>query len=665
MSIFSRFKGGEKKASGNVEPQNNDWDSLKDVEFRNSTEAPENKSSEMTIEANPRQQRKILAAYAGTGEDFGAIIRESDVKMSDDVQAAIIDKVAQGNSYLPKREFLSQIATPAHYDGGAQNVISSFDDSREFKILSAVSGRGSGVDGVESFLATYPLPMDFEEESGKFLERIKRANGQEKYDVYKNTMESFKHKIYGKRYEYYSQMKLLDNKIDERRAQLRQESMEVAVDEPKRRKLLVGLVAEFNDIEELMSEDDVDVPEKLCDDILDHLASSKTNLRDRERLLLTYADGPTDYADGARKVVSSLSSHREYRILTEITGTPDGRVDEKSVEKFISMFPTPIDFEGASGRFLNDIEKINGVRKREQYEDAMLSFERKIYGNKYGYYEQLKIIENDISARIDGKNRQLGRAAEKSAEIEASHEWAPGDHSSIQVSRQQTIDGLVSLEALDQGLTADDYCEDTVFVKEDSQLYGVFDGAGGSADGRAASQTAAKVVREMSGQFELASGSSLASVLNNADEQVSATCASSYTTGVLARVSKRNGYDILSYASVGDSRIYIVDKKGKARMVTDDEGEGRYLANAIGHKRYEDEPCCQQFGDVYLNPGDRVVLCSDGITGDYGDDLMSEEELGKIVYNSKDANDAARNLTCAARKHDDRSVIVFAPDFNR
>lgn len=93
--------------------------------------------------------------------------------------------------------------------------------------------------------------------------------------------------------------------------------------------------------------------------------------------------------------------------------------------------------------------------------------------------------------------------------------------------------------------------------------------------------------------------------------------------------------------------------------MTKDEGEGKYIYNALGRETENGESRVQQFGDEELYPGDRVVLCSDGITGDYGTDLMSDAELGSLVMNAHDAREAAKNLVSGARKRDDRTAVVF------
>ena len=54
------------------------------------------------------------------------------------------------------------------------------------------------------------------------------------------------------------------------------------------------------------------------------------------------------------------------------------------------------------------------------------------------------------------------------------------------------------------------------------------------------------------------------------------------TTAALVKITEQNNCSKLLYASIGDSRIYIVNQEGKARQITKDEGEGRNLARALG-----------------------------------------------------------------------------------
>jgi serine/threonine protein phosphatase PrpC len=102
-------------------------------------------------------------------------------------------------------------------------------------------------------------------------------------------------------------------------------------------------------------------------------------------------------------------------------------------------------------------------------------------------------------------------------------------------------------------------------------------------------------------------------------------------------------------------------KDGTVAQVTQDEGEGNRITNALGMPMNEGDFIVKQWGDIGIRDGDKFMLCSDGITGDYGDQLMGNDEIGQIMSKAKSPSEAAMRLTAAARKHDDRTVIVFEP----
>ncbi|MBR3322492.1 protein serine/threonine phosphatase 2C family protein, partial [Candidatus Saccharibacteria bacterium] len=413
----------------------------------------------------------------------------------------------------------------------------------------------------------------------------------------------------------------------------------------------------------VIGDHDAPVSERDRRSVISDMARGKIT-RTAERELLQGIRRPIDIT-GVSEVISRLDSKHEMRILTSMTPTGfDNWQDasERDLQSFLRRYPTPMDFESTAEDFLNDIERSNSVEKRREYEKAMSDFKHKIYGKQQDYWLRMKDIEKE-AYDYNEDSLQYTEAPQRdqyrSFEAERSSEWQPGEAGYWQTSRAQARNGEISKENIEHGLWADSSCEDSMFIRPDQQMFGVFDGAGGMQGGRNASMLTASVVREFSDHYALMSGSSLAYVLNAANDRVEKSPNAGYSTAVLAKVIKQNGSLKLAYASVGDSRIYIVDKDGNARQITRDEGEGRYITNAIGVEAEPGQSRVQQFGDIDLHKGDRVVLCSDGITGDYGDDLMSERELGFIVSHSRDSLDASKNLITNARKHDDRTAVVF------
>lgn len=436
-----------------------------------------------------------------------------------------------------------------------------------------------------------------------------------------------------------------------------QDYVKIADSERQKRKILgafaLGINGHIN--VDALNQHDVTMSREDRDSVIDWMASGQIGGA-QKRELLSRIWGPMQSIDNAGNVVSTLNTKHEKRILASMGSVGFNNwqsVGAGDMRTFIERYPTPMDFQATSDSFLDDIERNNGPDKRAEYEVAMSSFKNKVYGKKQEYWDRMRELDQEVDAARDRHER------------ERSAEWVPGDSAVWQTSKNQARAGMVNRENIDRGLWANDTCEDSYFSRPEKQIYGVFDGAGGMSGGRLASQIAAGVFREYSDRYEMKTCSSLATALEAANQRVASEPNAGITTATVASVINRNGREMLAYASVGDSRLYVVDKNGITRQITQDEGFGNKITNAVGHARADGGPIVQQFGEIDIHPGDRIVICSDGITGDYGDDLMSEEELGGIVRNSHGALDASKNLLAAARKSDDRTALVFVPDFNR
>lgn len=370
---------------------------------------------------------------------------------------------------------------------------------------------------------------------------------------------------------------------------------------------------------------------------------------------------PTDDPDGAAKIMDRLKAKHELRILAEMSGAGFDNwehLNSDDVETFIANYPSPADFDDVSSNFLNEIGTFNGSQKLAQYEQAMNSFKHKVYGAKQIYYEQIKAIDALQGQSSSEQSIERPRASQPERhQIEHSAEWEPGLPGVSQVSRSQVRQG-VNLNELLNSLAPDQTCQDSCLIRQDEGLFGVFDGAGGHDGGREASMAAANSINQACNKYNLKSGSDLAYILNAANRPVQdATRGSGYTTATLAKIIEHDGQKMLAYASVGDSRLYLVRADGATELITRDEGEGNKITNALG---ISGDDRTRQYGEVAVSLGDRVVLCSDGVTGDFGDDLMADEELGNIVRRSKTPKDAAANLVASARKTDDRTTVVFS-----
>ena len=224
--------------------------------------------------------------------------------------------------------------------------------------------------------------------------------------------------------------------------------------------------------------------------------------------------------------------------------------------------------------------------------------------------------------------------------------------------------------------------EDSFLVEH--PLYAVADGMGGHRGGEVASQLALETVEELSRRGR----GSLAEQIREANRAVFERSAEDRAvtgmgTTLTAVVAEGDGVHL---AHVGDSRAYLL-RAGALRQLTRDhtlvdrmvrtgeisEAEAEVhphrnvLTRALGTEpdvRVDEE-------DVGLLEGDRLLLCSDGLTN-----MVAPEQIMAILGSTPDPQDAADRLVRAANRAggvdnitvvvldvlDDESVASVAPD---
>lgn len=212
--------------------------------------------------------------------------------------------------------------------------------------------------------------------------------------------------------------------------------------------------------------------------------------------------------------------------------------------------------------------------------------------------------------------------------------------------------------------------EDTTLVREDLGLFGVFDGMGGPGDGDIASQLASNTVKDF---YERESGSKQKNLheaghtareaLMHAQEALqerasddSGVSADMGTTATIARIFSRDNAIYVAYAHVGDSGLLVLHRDGHLKFITREEAEQNVLHNVLS-ARGKAMQGVQQYGVLEVEPGDRLVFFSDGISGDTEEQWLSESEWLEAV-NMDDPQAAAGRLVEVSRKTDDRAVVV-------
>ena len=451
-----------------------------------------------------------------------------------------------------------------------------------------------------------------------------------------------------------------------------EKSAEQLDDERQQRKILAAYALGEKSYGSIISFKEPNVGDDVLEKGMERVANGQVPLSEKKAFLSRILS-PIYHEANHQNVVDSLETKHQQRILGYFGTAGFGGYDNisaKDIKTFRDQYPTPADFEDSSANFLNMIERHNGEQKRKEYERAMDAFKHKVYGKQYEYWNQMKEIDKIAGAFSESqeipddfeRDRRNSLMLDTRYETERNAEWIPGDTGVYQTSKHQAIKQEITPSAVWAGeVRSDIFCQDAYFKNSEQQLFGVFDGVGGSEDGRGAAMSAERTVGQLSAIYNMSRPEHLASALNKASENIIKDGLKGSTTGALARVVNYEGVPSLVFAAAGDSRIYVVDVNGQARLITHDEGVGNRIYNYLGRGR----DTVTQYGAIPLSKGDKIVICSDGITGDFAPDLMSDERLGSIVHHSRNAEDAAKNLTIEASKKDDRTAIVFAPDFSK
>jgi PPM family protein phosphatase len=223
---------------------------------------------------------------------------------------------------------------------------------------------------------------------------------------------------------------------------------------------------------------------------------------------------------------------------------------------------------------------------------------------------------------------------------------------------------ITAYGATDVGLVREGN-EDSLFVGQ--TVFAVADGMGGHQAGEIASQKALEPVAELDeSQFtsESEATGALVDAITNANASVvaegTADPSKSGMGTTLTVVLLRSGK--IHLAHVGDSRAYLLRDGERISQLTTDHTlveqlirEGRIsreqaathpqrsvITRAIG---VDAEVDVDSFPPLELEPGDQILLCSDGLTGP-----VSDEQITTILHDTDDGDAACAALIDAAKE---------------
>jgi serine/threonine protein phosphatase PrpC len=224
-------------------------------------------------------------------------------------------------------------------------------------------------------------------------------------------------------------------------------------------------------------------------------------------------------------------------------------------------------------------------------------------------------------------------------------------------------------ERTDKGRVRDGN-EDRPLIDQRMDLYAVADGMGGHQAGEVASETAVEALRAA-----VASGTPIRDAITLANDAVLERSAADERlrgmgTTMTAATLAAGGTLLIGH--VGDSRAYLI-RGGELRQVTEDHSlvEEMVRGGELTPEQAEVHPqrsvITRALGidpgvevDIYtleLQEGDRVLLCSDGLTG-----MVRTEEIAAVLQREPDPQKAANELVEAANEaggEDNITVVLL------
>lgn len=188
---------------------------------------------------------------------------------------------------------------------------------------------------------------------------------------------------------------------------------------------------------------------------------------------------------------------------------------------------------------------------------------------------------------------------------------------------------------------------DTYVAVEDHRVFGVFDGMGVSEGARGASGLAAAKFMKVASTSP--DGVALGAHIDDVSKSIAVHFPSDGTTATVVRIDSDNN---LHYAHIGDSRLYILHD-GRLKQVTADEGIENRLTNYCGPYTHG----CVQVGFIVANDWSRLMLCTDGITGDFRHQEIGDDMI-EMIMSDYNVSAVAEKLYQKSLKNDDKTVIV-------
>lgn len=133
-------------------------------------------------------------------------------------------------------------------------------------------------------------------------------------------------------------------------------------------------------------------------------------------------------------------------------------------------------------------------------------------------------------------------------------------------------------------------------------------------------------------------------------------------TAAIVKINEIDGEKYAALGNIGDSRI-ILSRDGKVSGLVTDQSEGNRISNVITpnwERKFTDQPSTEQ-DEVFvmkLEKGDKILICSDGITGDWSHQFLTEDEYWH-GFDGNTPQEIVDRFFAVSKKADDKSAVTL------
>lgn len=317
-----------------------------------------------------------------------------------------------------------------------------------------------------------------------------------------------------------------------------------------------------------------------------------------------------------------------------------GSVGAKDLITFAEKYPDPIALETNLSRFLEGVERGNGVEKRKEYEQALDLFQARFYGKRWEYYQQMKLLKEE--ARQKFGQEKLAESGQFIGVVENRL-----DSPLELVTRNGRI-----VAGTDEGTGYKSVNEDGIAINTKKEAFISIDGVGGHSGGREAKDILSQAFLAGIGEDQSFKEIQHQAHLAMRKKGQGGAC---YVAG---KIIETDSGAVLEVAQAGDSRLVVLDEEG-IKLTTKDENNPRKkseVTNFVSYG-YQGRTTTHRFR---LEPGDRIIAASDGLW-----DNFSSEEVYRLTREKSPQeamavlNKRLRTVMISGGKPDNLNIIIY------